>query len=42
MEFNIETTSSDNYLKTHKIKTGISNSQSLLNSFLKFTGTKMI
>tara|TARA_B100000963_G_scaffold360458_1_gene391424 strand:- start:7714 stop:10092 length:2379 start_codon:yes stop_codon:yes gene_type:complete len=40
IEFNVETTSSDNYLKTHKIKTGITNSQSLLNSFLKFTGTK--
>ncbi len=34
LEFNIETTSNDNYLKSHKIKSAITNNNSLLNSFL--------
>ena len=40
LEFNIETTSNDNYLKSHKIKSQITNSNSLLNSFLIFRGNK--
>ena len=38
LEFNIETTSSDNYLKSHKIKSDITNNNSLLNSFLSIKG----
>ena len=34
LEINIETTSNDNYLKSHKIKSEITNNNSLLNSFL--------
>ncbi len=34
LEFNIETTSNDSYLKSHKIKSAITNNNSLLNSFL--------
>ena len=40
LEFNIETTSSDNYLKSHKIKSAITNNNSLLNSFLSVKGNK--
>ena len=40
LEFNIETTSSDNYLKSHKIKSEITNNNSLLNSFLSIKGNK--
>ena len=40
LEFNIETTSDDNYLKSHKIKSSITNNNSLLNSFLLFKGNK--
>ena len=40
LEFNIETTSSDNYLKSHKIKSAITNNNSLLNSFLSIKGDK--
>ena len=36
---NLETTSEDNYLKTHNIKSAINNNQSLLNSFLIFRGS---
>ena len=38
LEFNIETTSNDNYLKSHKIKSEITNNNSLLNSFLSIKG----
>ena len=38
LEVNIETTSNDNYLKSHKVKSGITNNNSLLNSFLIFRG----
>ncbi len=38
LELNIETTSSDNYLKSHKIKSEITNNNSLLNSFLSIKG----
>ncbi len=38
LEFNVETTSDDNYLKSHKIKSEITNNNSLLNSFLLFKG----
>ena len=38
IEFNVETTSNDNYLKSHKIKSDITNNNSLLNSFLSFKG----
>ncbi len=38
LEFNIETTSGDNYLKSHKIKSDITNNNSLLNSFLSIKG----
>tara|TARA_A100001011_G_scaffold355603_1_gene398932 strand:+ start:125 stop:2509 length:2385 start_codon:yes stop_codon:yes gene_type:complete len=38
IEMNLETTSDDNYLKTHNIKSDINNNQSLLNSFLIFRG----
>ena len=40
LEVNIETTSNDNYLKSHKIKSQITNSNSLLNSFLLFRANK--
>ena len=40
LEFNIETTSDDNYLKSHKIKSSITNNNSLLNSLLLFKGNK--
>ena len=40
LEINIETTSNDNYLKSHKIKSQITNSNSLLNSFLIFRANK--
>ena len=39
LEFNIETTSDDNYLKSHKIKSEITNNNSLLNSFLSIKGS---
>ncbi len=38
LEFNIEATSDDNYLKSHKIKSEITNNNSLLNSFLSIKG----
>ena len=38
IEMNLETTSDDNYLKTHNIKSTININQSLLNSFLIFRG----
>ena len=34
LEINLETTSNDNYLKSHKIKSAVTNNNSLLNSFL--------
>ncbi len=40
LEFNIETTSNDNYLKSHKIKSAITNNNSLLNSFVSMKGNK--
>ena len=40
LEMNIETTSNDNYLKSHKIKSAITNNNSLLNSFLLMKGSK--
>ena len=36
IELNLETTSDENYLKTHDIKSSINNDQSLLESFLVF------
>ena len=39
IEMNLETTSEDNYLKTHNIKSAINNNQSLLNSFIIFRGS---
>ncbi len=39
LEMNLETTSDDNFLKTHNIKSAINNNQSLLNSFLIFRGS---
>ena len=39
IEINLEATSDDKYLKTHNIKSGINNNQSLLNSFLIFRGS---
>ena len=39
IEMNLETTSDDNYLKTHNIKSAINNNQSLLNSFFIFRGS---
>ena len=42
LEMNIETTSNDNYLKSHKIKSAITNNNSLLNSFLLMKGIKKI
>ena len=38
IELNLETTSDDNYLKTHNIKSTINDNQSLLKSFLIFRG----
>ena len=38
LEINLETTSNDNYLKSHKIKSAITNNNSLLNSFLLLKG----
>ena len=38
IELNIETTSDDNYLKSHKIKSEIAKNNSLLNSFLSIKG----
>ena len=38
IEMNLETTSDDNYLKTHNIKSAVNNNQSLLKSFLSFRG----
>ncbi len=38
LEINIETTSNNNYLKSHKIKSEITNNNSLLNSFLILKG----
>ena len=40
LELNIETTSNNNYLKSHKIKSEITNSNSLLNSFLLLKGNR--
>ena len=40
IELNVETTSNDNYLKSHKIKSAITNNNSLLNSFLLMKGNK--
>jgi len=40
VEINIETTSNNNYLKSHKIKSEITNNNSLLNSFLKLKANK--
>ena len=40
LEINVETTSDDNFLKSHKIKSKINNNNSLLNSFLIFRGNK--
>ena len=39
IELNLETTSDDNYLKTHNIKSSINDNQSLLKSFLIFRGS---
>ena len=41
IEMNLETTSDDNYLKTHNIKSSINSNQSLLNSFLIFRGSSI-
>ena len=38
LEINLETTSNNNYLKSHKIKSEITNNNSLLNSFLVLKG----
>ena len=38
IELNLETTSDDDYLKTHNISSAINNNQSLLKSFLIFRG----
>tara|TARA_Y100000389_G_scaffold48710_2_gene44053 strand:+ start:545 stop:2932 length:2388 start_codon:yes stop_codon:yes gene_type:complete len=40
IEFNLEKSSNDTYLKSHGIKTAISKNQSLLNSFLNFNGSR--
>ncbi len=40
VEINIETTSNNNYLKSYKIKSEITNNNSLLNSFLKLKANK--
>ena len=39
IELNLETTSDDNYLKTHNIKSKINSNQSLLESFFTFRGS---
>tara|TARA_B100000886_G_scaffold297312_1_gene224940 strand:- start:2494 stop:4878 length:2385 start_codon:yes stop_codon:yes gene_type:complete len=39
IEMNLESTSDDNYLKTHNIRSAINNNRSLLNSFLIFRGS---
>ena len=39
LEINLETTSNDNYLKSHKIKSAITNN-TLLNSFLLLKGNR--
>ena len=39
IELNLETTSNQDYLKTHNIKSEINNNQSLLKSFLTFRGS---
>ena len=39
IEMNLETTSDNDYLKTHNIKSVVNNNQSLLNSFLIFRGS---
>ena len=39
IEMNLETTSDNNFLKTHNIKSAINSNQSLLNSFLIFRGS---
>ena len=39
IEMNLETTSDNDYLKTHNIKSKVNNNQSLLNSFLIFRGS---
>ena len=39
IEMNLESTSDDNYLKTHNIRSAINNNRSLLNSFLVFRGS---
>ena len=39
IEMKLESTSDDNYLKTHNIRSAINNNQSLLNSFLVFRGS---
>ena len=38
VELNLETTSNNDYLKSHNIKSAINSSQSLLKSFLIFRG----
>ncbi len=40
LEINLETTSNDNYLKSHKIKSAITNNNSLLNSLLLLKGSR--
>ena len=40
LEINLETTSNDNYLKSHKIKSAITNNNSLLNLFLLLKGNR--
>ena len=40
LEINIETTSDDTYLKSHKIKSSINKNNSLLNSFISLKGSK--
>ncbi len=40
LEINLETSSNNNYLKSHKIKSAITNNNSLLNSFLLMKGVK--
>ena len=39
IELNLESTSDDNYLKTHNIKSAINDNQSLLKSFITFRGS---
>ena len=40
VEFNLEKTSNDTYLKSQNIKTTINKNQSLLNSFINFSGSR--